>query len=100
VPQISTRIFRQLLQIPLMENPDRLKAVHMRHENIDDHQIEHRIIESVEAGFSAVGDDNLKSSFFEPGTQLESAVLNLALNAQDAMPSEVDPGPGTRDRRN
>jgi hypothetical protein len=50
----------------LMEHPDRLKAVHMRHENIDNHLVERRAFQSVQTSFSTIGDDNRKSAFFKP----------------------------------
>ena len=43
-----------------MEDPDRLEAAHVRHENIDDHQIERHAFERPQPGLAAVGDDHLK----------------------------------------
>jgi hypothetical protein len=41
-------------------------AAHVRHENVDDHQIERRTIESFKSGFAAIGDRNFKAATFEP----------------------------------
>ena len=43
-----------------MEDPDRLEAAHVRHENIDDHQIERRAFERPKPGLAAVGDGHRK----------------------------------------
>lgn len=39
-----------------MEDPDRLEAAHVRHEDIDDHQIDARIVESDKTIGAATGD--------------------------------------------
>jgi hypothetical protein len=43
-----------------VEYPDRLEAAHVRHENIDDHQVEGRAFQRPKSGFTAVGDGHLK----------------------------------------
>jgi hypothetical protein len=50
----------------LMEHSNRFKATHMRHENINDHQIESRTVEGVEASNAITSNDNLKAMAFEP----------------------------------
>jgi len=39
----------------LVKDPDRLEPAHMRHQDVDHHQIDLFVLESAEAGFSSVG---------------------------------------------
>ena len=43
-----------------MEDPDRFEAAHMRHENVDDDQIELFVFEGAQSGFTALGDRHSK----------------------------------------
>src|ERR1035437_6128272 len=50
----------------LMEHPHRLKAAHVRHKDIDNHQIEGIFIERVQTGLSAISDDGFITFGFDP----------------------------------
>jgi len=47
------------LRRALMEDPDRLEAMHLRHEDVDDQQIEGEALQRLEPGLGAVGSDDV-----------------------------------------
>jgi len=50
-----------------MEQADRFKTVHVRHEDVDDHHVERGPFKRVEPAFCAVGDHDFKVRALEPG---------------------------------
>lgn len=42
--------------------PDRFEATHVRHEDIDNHQIEAGILQGTEPGFAPIADRHLKDA--------------------------------------
>src|SRR5689334_85659 len=48
-----------------MEDPDRFEAAHVRHENIDDHEIERLAVERPQARLAAIGNRYLEIVPFE-----------------------------------
>jgi len=48
-----------------VEYPDRFKTAHMRHKDIDHHQIEAGVFESAKPGFAAIGYRHFKAVAFE-----------------------------------
>jgi hypothetical protein len=59
--------------------PDRFETAHAGHEDIDDHQIERRIVESDEAGSAAIGDRDLETIALEPSPNGE-ADMRIIIN--------------------
>ena len=45
----------------LVEYPDRLKAAHVRHEDVDEHQVEAGLFQCTKPGFAAIGYRHVKA---------------------------------------
>jgi len=56
----------------MVKYPDRFETTHAGHEDIDDHQIERRIVESDEAGGTAIGDRDPETIALEPSPNGEA----------------------------
>ena len=50
---------------PLVKDPDRFEAAHMRHKDIDQHHVEGGLFESAHAGISPVGNGDIKTLALE-----------------------------------
>jgi hypothetical protein len=48
----------------LVKYPDRFETAHVRHEDIDDHQVEARSFQRAMSGFAAIGDRYFKAVAF------------------------------------
>jgi hypothetical protein len=67
----------------IVKRADRLEAAHIRHEDIDDHLIEGRIVERREAGRASIGDLDLEAIALEPGPNGE-ADMRIVIDNQNA----------------
>jgi len=75
--------------------PDRLEATHLRHEYIDDHQIEGRVLESDETGRAAVGDRDFEAASVEPRLY-RKANVRVIVDNQNPTHMEVPQPSATR----
>jgi hypothetical protein len=67
----------------IVKYPDRFEAAHIGHEDIDDHQIERRIVESDETVGAAIGDGDPKTIPLEPSANGE-ANMRIVVDNQNA----------------
>ena len=67
----------------LVKYPDRLETAHVRHEDIDDHQVERRVVERREAVGPAVRDRDPETAPLEPGAY-RKAGMKVVIDNQNA----------------
>src|SRR6185369_1329242 len=77
-----------------VEYPDRLETPHVRHEDIDDHQIERAVVQRGEAALTAVRDRDPEPALPEPYAYGKAGVP-VVIDYQDAT---HDPPPSWRGR--
>jgi hypothetical protein len=67
----------------IMEHANRFEAVHIGHEDIDDHQVERRIVESDKTIGAAVCDRDLETIALQPRANGE-ADMRIVVDDQNA----------------
>jgi hypothetical protein len=80
----------------LVKYPDRFEAAHMRHEDVDDHQIEGRILKSDETGRAAVSDRDLEATSVEPRLYRKADVQVIVDNQSPTHMEVPQPEKGHR----
>ena len=77
-----------------MENPDRLEAAHVRHENVDDHQIDAAAVERTKPRFAAIGHHHLEVVTFQKDLDghADHRIVVDDENARHDMPQQCQPG--------
>jgi hypothetical protein len=78
-----------------VEYPDRLETPHVRHEDIDDHQIERAIVQRGETALTAIRDRDPEPALLEPYAYGKAGVP-VVIDYQDA--THDDPPPLWRGR--
>lgn len=71
-----------------MEDANGFAAAHMRHENIDQHHVERSRLERMQAGLTALRDDDLETLTLKTGLN-GSANQRVVINHQNTRHDEI-----------
>jgi len=74
----------------IVKYPDRFEATHIGHEDIDDHQVERRIVESEEAAGATIGDGHLETIALQPCANGETNMW-VVIHYQNASHTGLSP---------